>query len=198
MATAAVIEADFGFPAEAKRLVGNALQLGHGIDALETAAQALAGAGGATKSSPLLTDLHKRFPHHIPLNLAVIPSVLAENELKSGHPERALKLLEMARPYDFCEFSNLAPSFVRAKAYLQMNDGQHAASEFQSIIAHSGVDPTNPKHALARLGLARALAQSGNTILSRQAYQDFLHKWETADPALPEFRNAKAELARLK
>jgi eukaryotic-like serine/threonine-protein kinase len=140
---------------------------------------------------------HQRFPHHIPLNLALIPSILAENELKSRHPERALKLLEMARPYDFCEFSNLAPPFVRARAYLQMHDGQHAAAEFQSIIDHAGIDPTNPKHALARLGLARALAQAGNAELARKTYKFLLQDWKNADTDISELQKAKKEMAEL-
>jgi tetratricopeptide (TPR) repeat protein len=197
MATAAVIEADFGNSAEAQQSARNALKLGHGIDAVETAAQALATAGNAKEASPLLADLHQRFPHHVPLNLAVIPSILAENELHTGHPERALKLLEMTRPYDFCEFANLAPPFVRAKAYLQMHDGQHAAAEFQSIIDHSGVDPTNPKHALARLGLARALEQNHKTDLARKAYQSFLEDWKNADGDISELHRSRTELANL-
>jgi DNA-binding winged helix-turn-helix (wHTH) protein/tetratricopeptide (TPR) repeat protein len=197
MATAAVTEADFGNFAEAQKLARNALKLGHGIDAVETAAQALASAGNAKETTPLLADLHQRFPHHVPLNLAVIPSVLAENELHTGHPERALKLLEMTRPYDFCEFANLAPPFVRAKAYLQMHDGQHAAAEFQSIIDHSGVDPTNPKHALARLGLARSLVQNHKTDLARKAYQSFLEDWKNADGDISELHRSRTELANL-
>ncbi len=197
MAIAAVTEADFGSSAESQRLARNALKLGRGIDAVETAAQALATAGNAKEAIPLLADLHQRFPHHVPLNLAVIPSILAENELHTGHPERALKLLEMTRPYDFCEFSNLAPPFVRANAYLQMHDGQHAAAEFQSIIDHSGVDPTNPKHALARLGLARALVQDHNIDLARKAYQSFLEDWKNADNDLSELHRTRAEIANL-
>lgn len=114
-----------------------------------------------------------------------------------GHPQRAVKLLEMTRPYDFCEFANLAPPFVRANAYLQMHDGQHAAAEYQSIIDHSGVDPTNPKHALARLGLARALVQSQNTDLARKEYQSFLEDWKDADSDISELSNSKTEIANL-
>jgi hypothetical protein len=115
----------------------------------------------------------------------------------AGYAERALKLLEMTRPYDFCEFSNLAPPFVRANAYLQMHDGYHAAAEFQSIIDHSGVDPTNPKHALARLGLARALVQDHNTILARRVYRSFLEDWRNGDSDISDLRKSRTEIANL-
>jgi eukaryotic-like serine/threonine-protein kinase len=50
---------------------------------------------------------------------------------------------------------------------------------------------------LARLGLARAIALSGDPAKSRSAYQDFLTLWKDADPDIPILKQAKAEYARL-
>ena len=51
--------------------------------------------------------------------------------------------------------------------------------------------------ALAHLGLARALAASGDSAGARTAYQDFLTLWKDADPDIPLLKQAKAEYAKL-
>jgi hypothetical protein len=51
--------------------------------------------------------------------------------------------------------------------------------------------------ALARLGLARAYAMSGDTAKARSAYQDFLTLWKGADPDIPILKEAQAEYAKL-
>jgi hypothetical protein len=46
---------------------------------------------------------------------------------------------------------------------------------------------------LARYGLARAFALSGNTDKARQQYRKFLAAWTAADPDVPMFRQATIE-----
>lgn len=53
-------------------------------------------------------------------------------------------------------------------------------------------------NSLARLGLARAFAMSGDTGKARTAYQDFFALWKDADPGVPVLAEAKAEYAKLK
>ena len=55
-----------------------------------------------------------------------------------------------------------------------------------------------PMGALARPGLARAYAVSGDKAESRTAYQGFLALWKDADPDLHFLVQAKAEYAALK
>ena len=50
---------------------------------------------------------------------------------------------------------------------------------------------------LARLGLARAAALTGDIARSRGAYQDFLALWKDADPDVPVLIEARAEYAKL-
>jgi hypothetical protein len=50
---------------------------------------------------------------------------------------------------------------------------------------------------LSQLGLARALAQTGDIAGSRNAYAGLLNTWEQADEDLPVLRQARAELAEL-
>jgi len=56
---------------------------------------------------------------------------------------------------------------------------------------------TFPLSALARLGLARALAMQGDSSKARTAYRDFLTLWKDADPDIPILKEAKAEYAKL-
>jgi eukaryotic-like serine/threonine-protein kinase len=51
--------------------------------------------------------------------------------------------------------------------------------------------------ALARLGLARALAAQGDTEKARAAYRDFMDLWKDADADIPILRQARAESAKL-
>ena len=76
-------------------------------------------------------------------------------------------------------------------------DGNAAAAEFQKFIDHYGLVVNFPWGALARLGLARAYAEQGNTAQAHTAYQDFLTLWKDADPDVPIYNQAKAEYAKL-
>ncbi len=73
-----------------------------------------------------------------------------------------------------------------------------AATEFQKILDHRGVDPVSPLYPLAHLGLGRAYALAGDTTKSRRSYQDFFALWKDADPDIPILQEARAEYANLK
>jgi hypothetical protein len=70
--------------------------------------------------------------------------------------------------------------------------GAEAASEFQKILVHRGVDATYPRYALAYLGLGRARVLQGDTAKARTVYQDFFNLWKDADPDIPILKQAKA------
>ncbi len=72
-----------------------------------------------------------------------------------------------------------------------------AATEFQKILDHRGVDPVSPLYPLAHLGLARAYALAGDNAKSRRFYQDFFALWKDADPDVPILEEAKSEYAKL-
>jgi outer membrane protein assembly factor BamD (BamD/ComL family) len=91
----------------------------------------------------------------------------------------------------------LFPIYIRGQAYLQAKRGTEAAAEFQKIVDHRGIAPIQPEHSLAKLGLGRAYAMTGDTSKARAAYQDFLALWKDADPDLPILKEAKAEYAKL-
>ncbi len=89
-------------------------------------------------------------------------------------------------------------SYLRGLAYLQVGQGQQAATEFQRVIEHPGIVGISLIGALARLQLARAQAMMGNTEAARKSYRDFLTLWKDADPDIPIYKEAKAEYANLK
>ena len=73
-------------------------------------------------------------------------------------------------------------STFEALAFLRAKRGAEAAAEFQKIVDHRGIAPTTPEHSLAKLGLGRAYAMTGDTAKARAAYQDFFALWKDADP----------------
>jgi outer membrane protein assembly factor BamD (BamD/ComL family) len=92
----------------------------------------------------------------------------------------------------------MAPAFLRGRAHLQQGNGTAAATQFQIVLDHRGVDPFSPLVALARLELARALSQTGERDRSRAAYGEFLDAWAGADTNLPVLHGARAERMRLR
>ena len=115
--------------------------------------------------------------------------------LNHRDPQKAIELLKLAAAYD----GNFSPAlFLRATAYLDSGRGADAAHEFQRILQLRTVDPVAIYVPLARLGLARAHALSGDKEKARSAYQDFFALWKDADPDIPILEQAKAEYAKLR
>jgi eukaryotic-like serine/threonine-protein kinase len=197
MAGEALAEADLGNFDQARAQAAIALQMGDGIDALETAAEALALAGETRRADALVDELRQRFPRHSVLNRASLPTTLAAIELHKHNPQKAIELLQQAGPYDFSEFSDMSPIYIRGLAYLQAHSGKEAAIEFQKLLDHPGIDPTSDRHPLAQLGLARACALTGDLRKSRKAYEDFFARWSDADKTIPVLQDALLEYKNL-
>jgi tetratricopeptide (TPR) repeat protein len=196
MAGDAQNEADFGNYAQARQQAFAGLAIARGRDAVSGAATALATTNDAGQTPPLVQELVRRFPKDSIINHLVVPSVNSEMEIHRGNPAQAIQTLATTSPYDSGVLS-FRPVYLRGQAYLQMQRGKEAATEFQEIVAHRGRDPLSPLYALARLGLARALVLEGDTNNARIAYQDFLALWKDADRDIPILREAKAEYAKL-
>ena len=122
------------------------------------------------------------------------PQIRAAISLNRQHPAEAVSDLEPAIPYDLRSFD--APA-LRGKAYLSNKQPEQAESEFHKIVDHPGIEPLSYNYPLARLGLARALAQQGKTTDAENAYNLFFNIWKEADPDLPCLRDARAEYAHL-
>ena len=70
-------------------------------------------------------------------------------------------------------------------------------AEFQKLFDHPGIVTNLPIGALARLGMGRACALSGDAGRAKSAYQEFFTLWKDADTNLPVLQQAKGEYAKL-
>jgi len=128
------------------------------------------------------------------LNGIYAPQARAHLDLRAGHPVAAIAELEKALPY---ELHDTEVPYLRGAAYLADHDGAHAAAEFRKIIDRPGLAPNAPQHALALVGLARALHLQNDLAGSRRSYEAFLHLWSKADPDTPLLIQVRREYAGL-
>ena len=211
---AAIAQAAYGNPVEARRLAAEALKLvptSQGVEA--EAALAFAMAGDKARAESLAQGLGKRFPLDTQMQSLWLPAVQAQLALDSKNPTAALTALQAASPVEFGSIgflnnaSCLYHMYVRGEAYLAAGQGVAAAAEFQKIVDHSGIVWNCWTGALARLGVARAnalqarISQGADAdaarVRSLAAYQDFLALWRDADPDIPILNEAKMEYAKV-
>jgi tetratricopeptide (TPR) repeat protein len=201
--TRALREAEFGNSAQARQSASAALALAPGRDVQLLAGLALARAGDASSAQKVVDKFNKDFPLSTILQHYWLPTIQADIELAHGNAERAIDVLQAAKPYELgdppqFQPGTLYPVYARGLAYLRAKNGAAAAVEFQKIIDHRGIVLNFPVGALAHLGLARASALSGDAPKSRAAYQDFFALWKDADPDIPILKEARAEYAKLR
>ena len=201
-AEAALREALFGNPVEARLRTAIALDLSKGRDVEYETALALALAGDAPRARTLVVDLARRFPEDTIVRFSFLPAMRAQLALSANNSSAALETIQTATPYElgtpFGSITALYPVYVRGAAYLAERKGSEAAAEFQKILDHRGVVLNEPIGALAHLQLGRAYAMQGDTAKARAAYLDFFNLWKNADPDIPALKQAKAEYANLK
>ncbi len=200
---AALREAEFGNPTQAKAGIVSALALAPGRDVNVLAALAFARAGEGARARSIVEALQKANPSNTVLKLYWLPILNAAIELNSNNPAQALVTLEATAPYDLggpapMQFGTLYPAYLRGEAYLRQGNGAAAAAEFQKFLGHRGLTVNFPLGALAHLQLGRAYAMSGDSAKARSAYQDFFNLWKDADPDIPILKEAKVEFEKLK
>jgi tetratricopeptide (TPR) repeat protein len=200
----ALREAAFGDLAEARRNAEAALKLEPGSQSVQLeAALGLAMAGENARAESLARDLDHHFPLDTQVQSLWLPAIQAQLDLNRKNPAAAIDRLETSTRIELgqIQFINniscLYPVYIRGQAYLAAGKGSEAAAEFQKILDHSGIVWNCWTGALARLGLARAYALSGDTTKAQAAYQDFLALWKGADADIPVLKQAKAAYAKL-
>jgi tetratricopeptide (TPR) repeat protein len=218
-ANAALEQAAFGNPAEARQSAAEALNLAPTSQGVEVeAALAFAMAGDTARAESLAQDLGKRFPLDTQMQSLWLPAIQAQLALDKKNPASALTALQAdVPPIEFGQIafvnnmSCLYHLYVRGEAYLAAGHGKEAGAEFQKIIDHSGIVWNCWTGALAHLGVARANALQARTFQGQRqgadadaargralaAYKDFLTLWKDADPDIPILKEAKAEYAKL-
>jgi hypothetical protein len=185
---------------QAKQGAKAALTLSTGKDVEALSAIALGLAGDTPQTTRLVSDLAKRFPEDTIVQFNYLPMIHAAAAIQSG--TKAIEALVPAAPH---ELGNPAPSvafalypvYLRGEADVAAHQGGAAATEFQKILDHPGVVTNEPIGALARLGLGRAYALSGDAAKAKSAYQDFFALWKDADPDIPILKEAKTEYAKM-
>jgi serine/threonine protein kinase/tetratricopeptide (TPR) repeat protein len=193
----ALRQAVVGNASKAKELAASSSALAHGRRNMESVAVALAMTGDVSRAQTIADDLGRRFPDDTLLHQVSIPVVQALIEMDRKTPEKAIAALQATTPYELGFNQELFPMYIRGLAYLQAKRGAEAVAEFQKMVDHRGIEPTSPNHSLAKLGLGRAYAMTGDTAKARAAYQDFFALWKDADPDVPILKEAKAEYEHL-
>jgi tetratricopeptide (TPR) repeat protein/predicted Ser/Thr protein kinase len=200
LARQAAREAYVGNAALARQKVAAALALDHGPEALVLAAQVLGISGDAARASALADEADRKMPPTDTLFHAFsLPMARAAIHLAGNRANDAVDALKPGAPYERGMFGN-AGLYLRGLAHLKAGHGTDAVSDFQKVLDNPGAGRPFEipiANALAHLGLARAMALSGDVASSRRAYQDFLALWKDADPDVPVLIQAKAEYAKL-
>jgi eukaryotic-like serine/threonine-protein kinase len=203
-AAAALREALFGNPEEARQRAAAALVLSSGREVQFGAGLALALTHQTDGAARLADEMAKRFPENTVVQFNYLPTLRGQLALVRKNPREAIETLQKSTPYELGlpgdgNFTPaLYPVYVRGEAYLSANQGNEAAIEFQKILTWRGVVVNEPIGALAHLGLARAYTLLGDTTKAKAAYQDFLTLWKDADPDIPILIAAKSGYSKLK
>jgi serine/threonine protein kinase/tetratricopeptide (TPR) repeat protein len=212
---AALREAAFGNPSEAKQKAGEGLKLYPASQGVRVeAALAYAMAGEAERAQSLAQNLNQHYPLDTQVQSLWLPAIQGQVALTRKAPAKAIEDLQPALPpieygqtLFISQISCLYPTYVRGQAYLAAGQGKEAAAEFQKILDHRGIVWNCWTGALAHLGVARAnamqmKASSGADadaarVRALTAYKDFLTLWRDADPEIPIYKHAKTEYAKL-
>jgi tetratricopeptide (TPR) repeat protein len=193
---AAWMEALVGSQAHARALVQPVLTSTN-VQARLGAATVLALAG-ETRGMPRVIDEAARASVTDTLTTRIAVAIArASLALATGRPDAAVEALRPAEPYELGRVAVLAPVYLRGLAYLDLKDGAAAATQFERVLAHRGVDPFSVFYRLASLGLARAQAMQGEIDASRKTYDTFLDSWPHADAGLGVLTTARAEREQL-
>jgi eukaryotic-like serine/threonine-protein kinase len=147
------------------------------------------------RAETIIGELANAAPNDLLVNARVIPEIKAAIGIRQGNSQTPIDVLDPARPYD--SSADFLPQYLRGLAYLQMKSGRLAVSEFRRILDHRGQAPLSVLYPLAHLGLARAVALTGDTPTALKAYEEFFTLWGDADPDLPPLQAARHEFNSL-
>ena len=183
---------------QAKANAKEAIKLVRGQTNLAKGAGVYAACQDLGEAQSLLEEARTAYPQNTVIASMAAPIIAAAVERSKGNFSQAIQLLETVRPYETGIVVANSTKYMRGNIYLQQRMGKEAAAEFKAIVDHPGVNILSPLSVLAHLGLARAVAISGDTAGARKSYQDFFAHWKDADPDLPVLVQAKKEYEALR
>lgn len=203
-AAEALREAEFGNPAEARRHANKALDLASTRNVRIAATMAFARSGDAHRAQRQAAALQKRFPHDTLLISYWLPSIRAAIALAGGKGADAVEDLKAASAYElggaeppFSAGASMYPIYLRGLAFLELNRLEEATGEFKKIDDYPGLVWNFPIAAFAKVQLARAYVQMHEPAQAREAYQQFLDLWRSADSGIPILLQTRKEYAIL-
>ena len=128
-------------------------------------------------------------------NNVELPISRAAIALARKQPEKAIDALHTLTP----TFERMATQgvYFRGLAYLQLNKGTEAATEFQKILDQKG-NTWGQYYPVSYVGLARGARMAGDIARAQKAYKAFLDFWMDADADIPILIAARKEYAALK
>jgi eukaryotic-like serine/threonine-protein kinase len=202
---AALWQAFFGDPVEARQTAAAALTLASNREVNYGAALALALCGDLAQAEKLANNMQGQYPEDTSVRFSYLPVIRAVIAMQRGKPEQAIDALQASVPYEMgsprssqtAYFGSLYPVFFRGEALLAAHKGEEAANDFQKILSHRGIMVGDPVWALAHVGLARAYVLSGEDAKARAEYGEFFALWKNADPGNHILERAQAEAGNL-
>jgi DNA-binding winged helix-turn-helix (wHTH) protein/tetratricopeptide (TPR) repeat protein len=150
--------------------------------------------GDTARMEALLKDQLAAHPRSTLWNDWDGPLLHGKSLLDAHKPREALAALEPTRAFDGKDVDGI---YLRGLANLELRQFPEAEAEFRKILDHPGIDPTAFQRPLARLQLARTLAQEGRKPAAAESYNAFLTSWAHADPGQPLVLAARKELEAL-
>ena len=191
-------EALLGDPQRARLAADAAVALHPQPATMLDAAGSLALAGDTGRAAGLIDDANRRIEPGIcsrPVWLFVSRALV---DAGARRFDRATVRLADAAPFERGREYAMAP--LGARALITSAAGRHseAAVAYRQVLELRAVHPLAPWVNVARLGLARALRDSGDIAASRAAYGAILDSLRSADADAPVLTAAQRELAALR
>lgn len=203
LAGEALRQAEMGAPDRSRHLATLALSTpdaAQGSDLQLLLALAATHSGDLARAQSFLHSLSAAHPLDTLIQSYWIPILRARIAYAQGIYPQAIAALDGTDAYDLGIFTPgqcMDAAYTRGQTLLAQHQPIAAAAAFRTILQHRGLVLNCPTSALAQLGLARSLHQSGDLAASRTAYQDLLALWKDADNSFPLRRRAVAEYRSL-
>ena len=194
---ASIRAAAFGRCDEARRLARDTERMTSQAWFLSGAAVALALCREPADAGRLIQRLTADRPRDVLVHTVAVPTVRALSEA----PESALRTLQHLEPYEWGLYAGGWPAYLRALAYLRAGSASDAVRELSALTSRRGQllqGTFTPPWPLVQLWLARSHAGAGDTAAAVDGYERVVAYWRDADPELPELRQARVELERLR
>lgn len=188
-------EALVGDPRRARPAAEAALDLDRSPATELDAATVFALLGDGARARSMLENLAGQTSLGPVERLVQVPLARALLESGQGQGDRAIAILQPVVPFESGSQSGPAPLAVRGLVELSRHRPSEAVPPLDKLIRMRVLYPASPWVPFARLALARALYEAGDTTRGAAAYDEFLESWKNADgdaPLLKVARRARA------